>query len=284
MKIYTLLLLMIICRNIYAQEEQTDEVAFNMYDAQGKYTMNHNKAVTYESIIQPNDTTYIARYYKKRGPMIRQGTFSDRDLTIPNGRFVWYDSLGNIDSTGIIIHGQKDGVWWYAKTVNSKDKNGNTIIIKKGIKTVYYNLGTSITKQMYYQDTTENSAIKRNSPKVGGPAFKTDMKQDTINQKPAEYPGGQKEWTNYLGANINFKIGSLIPQYALLKDNKAPVVVAFVIGKDGSVGDVFVINSMGYPFDRAATHAIEQSRKWIPAQQNDHAVTYQQKQKIIFSN
>ena len=46
--------------------------------------------------IKDNDTEYVCRYYNKSGPMVRQETYKDESLTIPNGRFCWYNEKGKI--------------------------------------------------------------------------------------------------------------------------------------------------------------------------------------------
>ncbi len=61
--------------------------------------------------VKENDTTYICRFYRTMGPMVKCETYKDEELTIPHGRFVWYNADGNIDSAGMVSNGKKDGYW-----------------------------------------------------------------------------------------------------------------------------------------------------------------------------
>lgn len=280
-KIYTIALLLLSC-SIYAQKNKSKELGFLLFDKDGNAVKSLDKAAIYDAVIQANDTTYVLREYKKNGPMISQQTFKDKDCSIPNGRFAWYNSDGDIDSTGIAANGHKDGVWYFYTHVPYNDKSGLTNEKDSVVDTKYYNLGKEISKENYYHDTSENSAIKRSFFKVGKPISELEFNNDTTGRRPAEYPNGTKGWTNYLVRNLNSKAGLLIPQYDNIKNGKAVVTTVFLVGKDGSVEDVYLAHSSGYPFDSEAIRVIENSGKWIPAQYDGRLVTYRQKQRIIF--
>ncbi|MDR0793993.1 MAG: TonB family protein [Chitinophagaceae bacterium] len=278
-KIFACPFLLLISFTSFAQKNKVKELGFLLFDATGNQVKNLDQAATYSAILKPNDTTFVLRNYKNYGPMISQETFLDENLTIPNGRFIYYDKDGNIDSTGMAIHGRKDGIW----DTFTHIKNIQTGSVKDSIiHTDYYHLGKRITKEEYFNDTTENSAIKRKFFKTGLPISETQFNADTTGQRAAEYPGKSNAWKNYLEANLNAELGQLIPQYKSLADNRAPVTVVFLVGKDGNTDDIFIANSSGYPFDTEAIRVIENSGKWAPAQQNGHPVVYRQMQSITF--
>ncbi|MGF7231608.1 energy transducer TonB [Arachidicoccus sp.] len=283
MKISITLLILFSSFNLFAQKhKKKQEDLFYLFDAQGNSVKSLEKATTYMVLIKENDTTYVTRDYQNNGPMIWQQTFKDKDLTIPNGRFVWYDKDGSIDSTGIAINGQKDGVWMFFTPV-LYTTHGRIVVNDSLIKSTYYQYGKQINKKSYYGDSDENSALKRTFFKTGVPISEEEFNLDKTGKKRAAYPTGPKGWRYYLITNLNSKLGTLIPAYKKLTDNKAPVTTSFIVGKDGSVDDVFISKSAGYPFDNEAMRVIKNSGKWIPAQQFGHVVTYRQTQKIIFS-
>lgn len=271
-----------LCSSVFAQKNKPKELGFLLFDKDGNAVKSLERADMYDALTQVNDTTFVMKQYKKNGPMEWQQTFKDKDCTIPNGRFVWYDKNGNIDSTGIAINGRKDGIWSYYTHVPYSDKNGLTNEKDSLLQTKFFDLGKEISKEEYYNDTTENSAIKRSFFKVGKPISELTFDNDTTGRKPAEYPDGMKGWRNYLVKNLNSKVGLLIPQYSNLHKSMAVVTTSFLVGKDGSVEDVYISNSSGYPFDNEAARVIQNSGKWIPAYQDGKNVTYRQTQRIIF--
>ncbi len=98
-------------------------------------------------------------------------------------------------------------------------------------------------------------------------------------EKPAEFPGGTKGWTNYLMNNLNRD---------LPKKNKAVVgrytiKLNFVVSKDGNVEKVVAENDPGYGTAAEAIRVIEKGPKWIPAEQNGKKVNYLMKQVIVFN-
>ncbi len=283
MKIFTALLLLLLCAsNLFAQKHKKQQKdSFYLFDAKGKSVNNREEAATFLVVINENDTTYITRDYKVNGPMIWQQTFKDANLSIPNGRFAWYDKDGNIDSTGIAINGKKDGLWQYYVPVSE----GNSYDIYDSIvKTNYYLLGKKISEEDFYNNEGKmDTVIQRSFFKTGDPITEEEFNEDITGQRKAEYPKGEKGWRNYLRYHLNSKLISLIPEYKMLENNNAPVLLAFTIGRDGNTDDFFILNSCGYPFDKETIRVVKESGKWIPAQLHGHSVTYRQYQRILYS-
>jgi hypothetical protein len=98
-------------------------------------------------------------------------------------------------------------------------------------------------------------------------------------QVPAEFPGGQIGWANYLERNLNRDVleknGALPGRYE--------VKVGFIIDKEGNVTEVEAENNPGYGTMEEAIRVVKNGPKWKPATQNDEKVIYRQRQKIIFS-
>jgi hypothetical protein len=99
-----------------------------------------------------------------------------------------------------------------------------------------------------------------------------------IEQVPAEFPGGQKGWANYLENNLNtdvpIKNGALPGRYQ--------VIVTFIIDKEGNVTEVAAENNPGYGTMEEALRVIQNGPKWTPASENGKKVIYRQRQAIVF--
>jgi hypothetical protein len=94
--LFCLLFLLALPRLAFSQKQE--DGIFYLMKIDWSATKNIDKAAYFMQVIQENDSTYICRFYNKYGPMIRQETFLDSALSIPNGRFCWYDAKGNLDS------------------------------------------------------------------------------------------------------------------------------------------------------------------------------------------
>ncbi|HWB26763.1 MAG TPA: energy transducer TonB [Chitinophagaceae bacterium] len=97
-------------------------------------------------------------------------------------------------------------------------------------------------------------------------------------QLQAQFPGGMDEWVKYLRRNLRAEVAT---------DNgapagKYPVVVSFLVDKQGNVSEVKAENDPGYGMAAEAVRVIQRSGKWIPAVQNGRNVIFRQKQSIIF--
>lgn len=68
-----------------------------------------------------------------------------------------------------------------------------------------------------------------------------------------EFPGGQKALFEYLASNVRYPDADITGR----------VVVQFLVQADGSITDIEVVRSMGYPeFDEEAVRVISEMPKW----------------------
>lgn len=97
-------------------------------------------------------------------------------------------------------------------------------------------------------------------------------------QIPAEFPGGQLGWANYLERNLNIDVleknGALPGRYE--------VKVSFIIDKEGNVTEVEAENNPGYGTMEEAMRVVKNGPKWISATENGVNVLYRQRQLIVF--
>ena len=107
--------------------------------------------------------------------------------------------------------------------------------------------------------------------------LRAKLSNDNINI-PAEFPGGQKGWVKYLENNLDRDL----PVRKGAPVGKYPVVVSFVVDKEGNLTDVKSENDPGYGTAEETVRLIKDGPKWVPATQNGRNVIYRQRQAIVF--
>ncbi|MCD8540646.1 MAG: TonB family protein [Leadbetterella sp.] len=86
-----------------------------------------------------------------------------------------------------------------------------------------------------------------------------------VEQDP-EFPGGLSALMKYLQKNVNY------PAAAQRANASGKVILQFVVEKDGSVGQISVIKSVGFGCDEEAVRVLKSMPKWSPGRQNGQAV------------
>lgn len=115
-------------------------------------------------------------------------------------------------------------------------------------------------------------------PSVCSPDTTPETQQFEKVEVEARFNGGEEAWRKYIGANLN-------PEVPVKK--KAPVgvyplVIQFVVKKDGTVGDIVAKTSFGYGMEEEAIRVILASPRWKPARQNGKTVNAFRLQPITF--
>ncbi len=93
---------------------------------------------------------------------------------------------------------------------------------------------------------------------------------------PAEFPGGQAEWTRYLQKNLRY------PEAAIENGTQAVVRVQFIVDKEGNISEVVALNDPGDGLAEEAVRIIKKGPKWRSAEQNGSKVIYRNIQAITF--
>ncbi len=209
---------------------------------------DRNSVKYFVLISKLNDTAHVCKFYQAFGPMIRLETFKDSTLTIPHGYYVWYNKVGVVDSMGFMAEGKKHGTWGikYSKRFERLEireyKNG----------------------ELLYE---------------GPPKSKLDDQAENPDVfSPAIYPGGTKEWGNYLSAGIE-KANLFAP---LRRTGQISVAMMMVIDTEGVVRTVIPMESGDIYADTNAEYLIRKSVNWKPAMRNGVAVRYTFMQPLSF--
>ena len=88
----------------------------------------------------------------------------------------------------------------------------------------------------------------------------------SVEQMP-QFPGGDAALTKFLSSHINY------PPMAAENNIQGKVIVQFVVGKDGRVGEVKVVRSVDKDLDREAVRVCKMLPKFTPGRQNGQPVS-----------
>jgi hypothetical protein len=249
-------------------QKQNNDVLY-VFKKDWSSAKDFNDAAYFMQVTKENDSTYICRYYNKFGPMVKQESYFDADLTIPNGRFCWYNANGDIDTIGSVDHGKKDDYWYYYR---------DTTLLKQE----WYESGHLAERKDYEHNLYVNKdgitmtlEEKKLQDSLNAAHSETTFK---ILQVEAKYKNGQKDWTNYISKNLKTPDRLM----NVLGRGRHQVCIAFVVDKEGNTGDVYIIHSCEWSGDNNVIQLIKDSPKWQPAMQNGRTVYYRQKQTITY--
>lgn len=229
---------------------QASNETFYLFKQDWTAASTFNDCTYFMQALKKSDTEYVCRYYPRFGPMIRQESYRDADLSVPNGFFCWYNHAGYMDSSGYVKNGRKDQRWYYYNTD---------------------------TLQNYYEEYAFGILQKRELIYNKKPLDGEDDDLPAVSQKEASYKGGT--WSKYISSNVT------TPERFTqnMKPGRYVVTVAFTIGKTGMVQEVMLIKSVEWSVDAKVFRLIENSPAWTSAVQNNEPVLYRQKQNIVFN-
>lgn len=90
------------------------------------------------------------------------------------------------------------------------------------------------------------------------------------------YPGGADGITRHIITNVKY------PAAALEAKVKGVVIIAYLVQKDGTVGDVRVVKSVHPALDQEAIRVIQLMKPWKPAIQRGEPVKVRMQQQFDF--
>ena len=77
-------------------------------------------------------------------------------------------------------------------------------------------------------------------------------------ETPPQYPGGYEEMAKFIGKNMRY------PRAAIKKKIHGTVYVQFIVGPDGSIGEISTIKGISKECDKEAERVVSLMPKWIP--------------------
>jgi protein TonB len=218
-------------------------------------------------VIRHSDTEYVCRYYNKFGPMLKQETFLDSGLSVPNGSFLWYGIRGILDSEAVVHRGRKTSFTAFddslKTTVYIEYRNGNVYEKRDHITNTY----TDSTGNTY--NLAEKEKAERDS------LLKFKKAQADTSQIEAKFPGN---WNKYIDKHLF--VTDRFAQYH--RDGTYQATVSFRVNKEGKVDQVQLLRSVEWSVDLEVFRIFENSPVWTPAVRFGKNVNYRQKQNLMF--
>lgn len=235
---------------------------FLLFNKDWSPVQDFNTATYFMQQIKEDDTTFTCRYYQKNGPMVMWETYLDSNMTIPNGRFAWYNKRGDLDSSGFTKKGRKNQTWKYGfktdgSTILSEEYNDGRLVKRVNHKTKIITYPSGAEEKLVDSDENKNEVVKS-----------------------AEFiDGGINGWVKYVTENLktpNRYISIAGP------NTSGYVGVDFQISKEGKVNNIFLYHSAEWSADNEAIRVLYNSPNWKPAEKNGEPVIYQFRQKLTF--
>lgn len=98
----------------------------------------------------------------------------------------------------------------------------------------------------------------------------------TVAEQPPEFPGGTDSMMKYIFRNLEY------PPEAKEAGIQGRVVIRFVVNKDGTLSDIYVVKSPHKSLETAAINVVKGMPKWKPGKQNGKTVRVQYMLPITF--
>jgi putative endopeptidase len=258
--VFGLLLLSALCVKGYSQEEESN--VFFLLKSDWSATKDMKHASYFMQLVKESDTSYVCRYYNKFGPLIRQEAFLDSGLTIPNGRFCWYDSRGNLDSTAWVSKGRKTS-WTYfddsLRPLLSMAFGNGRILERRDYRSNNYMDATGISSNLKEKETAEKNA---------------EVTEAIFGQSASG-----REWQDYIKSHIKLTDRFL----SIFKTGIYPVTISFDVDQEGKTEDIYLSRSCEWSADAEVLEAVMKSPAWQPAVKNEKRTATHETQTITFA-
>ncbi len=143
-----------------------------------------------------------------------------------------------------------------------KPLNVNSFSLRKYLSFLLFaGLGIALLMNMTSceSDAGQNVAMEANEAKVDNEVY------EIVEEMP-EFPGGMGKMMAFLGNNIEY------PQEARDAAIAGPVVVSFIVEKDGAISDVQIVKEIGGGCGAEALRVVKEMPNWIPGKQSGENV------------
>ena len=264
---------------IAAIVDASAQVHKKFFNKNGKETKDSTKAVSYMLYRKEGaDSLWSVVMLDRRNFPIMRGVYLDDDLTIPYGKFVYYqqvleqskvddhhstvDTTFKVKETGFFINGLKEGIWmdYYPNgAIKAYVSYENNVL--NGVYELYDDNGKLYSRGNYIKGLkegdwnvfqTDSSVMEHRLYVHGWPSIVEQF--DEKDQMYNAYPG----------FNFEYHIYKLLKKLGLPAAH-GNVVVSFTITKDGELIKPALNMGVNPILDEAIIEAIKNSPKWVPA-------------------
>lgn len=158
-----------------------------------------------------------------------------------------------------------------AESLSNEIKSESEALISKVMPAVKAQAdgAAMVATEMAATDAAPVKAEAEAQPKADAPEAVApgddDKVYDIVEQQP-QFPGGSSAMAKWLGDNIKY------PAEAAKQGIEGRVIVQFVVGSDGTVGDAKVMRGVDPLLDQEALRVINAMPKWTPGKQDGKPV------------
>ncbi|MDE7412757.1 MAG: energy transducer TonB [Muribaculaceae bacterium] len=152
-------------------------------------------------------------------------------------------------------------IWW-----NDEVESGHPSKFRSA--TVYGNIKGLKDESEMMPRAYQEAVVKAPEDYSVTPKEEAEEKEDIISDYDTapEFPGGMSQLMSYLASKIHY------PEAAALNDIQGRVKVNFVVNKDGTIGDVKVIEGVDPDLDKEAIRVVKRMPNWIPGRKDGKPV------------
>jgi len=226
----------------------------------------------YVVVTRVSDTVWTAKQYDTDHVMLTEGTYKDRELTIPNGLFNYYSKekatdknpnpLNYIKTTGSFSNGLKTGEWVMFYPDHSRRELSNYKNDKlNGLYEMYGDKSMPTTLRGYYVDNVKEGEwyslsvtgriFRTETLKDGKVVKRTDTASDLILAKPSPDFGG------YIITKI---------KYLVTEETSADISISCTITKEGKLTEPHIYNTKSSPeLCKRLLELVQTAPIWEPA-------------------
>ncbi len=237
------------------------------------------------------DSTEIWEFatYDIHNMPIAKGSYSDENLTIPCGKFIFYHTIirqkkidehhSSIDTlyvrkrTGFYTNGQKEGTWIdYYLNGSIKSYTGYENNLYDGLYRLYDENGKILMEGNYVKDNKEGDWYIFRPDSSVKTHLKFSHNREIISEKL-----GEDSFNAYPGFNFIYHVYKHLIQSGI-KPIYGDILVAFTVNKDGSLTEPEILMGLSPTMDASIIEAINNSPRWVPAKKGNKKID----QKVSF--
>lgn len=234
-----------------SQEKSIDTL---YYSFDGLLKEKEGLIATYKVVEQKDSLYFVTRYHYLTNTVIYNGSYSDKELTLREGHFVYYnddeirikeENYSNNIENGVHLEYFPSGKLYFEENFKEGKFDGQVL--------AYYESG-----KLKRSDTFLDGKF------VSGKCFSEDsveIEHFVWFQEP-QYTGGRSAMVNYLSKKVK------------VSNQAQRVVIRFVVTAFGEVEDVSVFESGGKEMDKAALKAVRNMPNWQPAIRDKTPIRY----------
>jgi TonB family protein len=207
----------------------------------------------YDQQYEPTNLRVMAHYMEiKKCAADNENKCSIAVISLDSNRILFNQRYSDYENG--ILHGRLSR--WYLSGGLHEERtydNGK----KNGIEKSFYRSGQLKKELLWEQDSLKKGAFFNEDGTAKTELFKEDLDENDDQDEPS-FPGGLRAMYMYLNQNVKY------PEEAKENAWSGRVILTFVVGKDGKISDVKVIETPQPILANAVVYVVQRMPRWTP--------------------